>query len=122
MRKRNRKIIVEADLPIDEVTWYVVAVLDVTVERRLKLLDLLLRHTNGDHEGRVHQVSIRLPIRPGGLAVELCRACALEPRANEELDLGDAIGKTIAVRFRDCKAGRPEAISFRPHNGKSSHE
>ena len=86
------------------------------IEKKAKPKQLLekLRNLHPRQDGRVHEVSLPLPVRPGGITADFFRAVGQNVEVGRNIVLRDAVGKTVRIKFGPSADGHVGAVSFQP--------
>jgi hypothetical protein len=110
---RRATLTVQKDLPLAEDRWHLVEVVSIDVRPRQKETRVTLRHSEGDQEGRVHILTLQLPLRPSNKAGEFFHACGFDVAEGGTIESKDAIGQRIEARFRVPAQGEPQVVAIR---------
>jgi hypothetical protein len=88
------------------------AVIDVAKSRGPHGIRVVLRHLDGPHAGRTHEVLFSLPIRPSGLTSEFFAACGLSVAVGGTIGPSNAVGAIISVRFAHADGDDWQSLGF----------
>ena len=84
------------------------------IEKKSKRLQVTLRNLDPDQDGREHELSLRLPVRPSGRTAAFFKAVGQEVEVGKTLALRDAIGKVVRMKFGPSPEGGMGIVSFEP--------
>ena len=104
MRKRRLLKVAEYEsyVPGKE---FLVRVADVRINLKTSRLLVRLEHLSSEQDGRVQEVILPLPIHVSGRTAAFFRACGVAVRPDGEIDLADAVGRKLTVRFEPGAEG-----------------
>ena len=89
-------------------------VCDIEKKAKPKQLLVKLRNLHPRQDGRVHEVSLPLPVRPGGITADFMRAAGQNVGIGRTIPLRDTVGKAVRIKFGPSSDGRVEVVSFQP--------
>jgi hypothetical protein len=77
---------------------------------------LTLEHVAGHSQaGRVHTLTLPLPIRPDGLTAEFFRAVGIQVQVDTKVAPKDAFGRQVYVKFSLAEGqNEPKVVTFEP--------
>jgi len=87
-------------------------VCDIEKKPKPKRLLVKLRNLHPRQDGRVHEVVLPLPLRPGGITAEFFRAVGQNVEIGRTIPLRDAVGKAVRIKFGPSSDGHVEVVSF----------
>ena len=73
-----------------------------------------LRNLHPKHEGRVHEVTLPLPLHTYGVAADFFRAVGQNVEAGDDIVLRDTVGKNLRIKFGPTSDGSVAIVSFEP--------
>ena len=120
-RKRSKTIQVIPFDPLTKAQWHLCRVSNLDVLPRARGLRLTLEHAEEAHAGRTH--TVQLPqLRPAGLTHELLTAAGIDVVPDKDIDLAEAEGVLVRVRFRSIDDGSYEPVAFRAIDKDRTHD
>ena len=103
-RKRKWQEIVKPFDPLKENHPYLVRITRICKDPNVKAMCVTLEHIGDDIQaGRIHQISLPLPIRPEGLTANFFRATGIQLEVGYKITPTVVIGKTTYARFSQSK-------------------
>jgi hypothetical protein len=70
------------------------------VNKKAKCLRVIIENLNPSQLGRIHEVSLPLPVRPGNRTCSFLTACGIDAGAvGTRISLEDITGATVGMRF-----------------------
>ena len=85
----------------------------LSVDKAGNRLRLIVENLNPVQQGRIHEIDLPLPVRPGNPTAAFLTACGLD--ANEigtTIDLDRIVGGVVGLRCRPPAADQVEAFEF----------
>lgn len=76
-------------------------------------LRIVLRHTEGKHDGRRHEHVLKEPLYPDSLLGEFMAATGQTVTPGQKVFPKQSVGKTILAKFKDMGSGY-EPVAFAP--------
>ena len=111
-RTRSKTIRVIPFPPLSKTRWHVCRVNSIDVLPRDRGVRVTLEHTEAAQAGRTH--TNQLPqLRPAGLTHDLLMAVGIEVAPDRDIDLAEAEGSPVWVRFRPAGDDSYEPVEFR---------
>ena len=110
--RRSKTLRVIPFPPLSETRWHLCRVNSLDVVARARGLRLVLQHVEDAQAGRTH--TNQLPqLRPAGLTHDLLTAVGVEVVPDKDIDLAQAEGVLVKVRFRPVDEDSYEPVAFR---------
>jgi hypothetical protein len=85
----------------------------IAIDKAGNQLDLTVENLDPLQQGRLHEIDLPLPVRPGNPTAAFLTACGID--ANETgttIDLDQIVGCVVGLRSRPPAAGQVEAFEF----------
>jgi hypothetical protein len=114
-RKKKPTLTVEAwpDMIVGHL--YPAVITDCTVDKAPNRLRVTAENRDCHHEGRLHSVTLPLPVRPGNPTCRLFVACGLDANdVGTQITIDHVIGPTIGLRYRGRIDDGTEEFDFEP--------
>jgi len=86
---------------------------EVCIDRKRKVLDVIIANLEPSQAGRLHEFSFQLPVRPGNPASLFLTACgkdASEP--GDSVSVSDIAGIAVGMRFHGTPATDMGSVAF----------
>ena len=117
-RKRNTiRVILFPRLSGDK--WHLCRVNSLDPMPRARGLRVILEHVDEAQACRTH--TVKLPqLRPAGLTYDLLTAAGIEVAPDKDIDLAEAEGALVKVRFRPVDEDSYEPVAFRAAEKENS--
>ena len=85
----------------------------VDVDRKSKCLRVTIENLNPSQLGRIHEVSLPLPVRPGNRTCSFLTACGIDARTvGAKVCLDDITGADIGMRFGTIAQDGSQQVDF----------
>ena len=85
----------------------------VDVDRKSKCLRVTIENLNPSQLGRIHEVSLPLPVRPGNRTCSFLTACGIDARTiGTKVCLDDITGAAIGMRFGAVAQDESQQVDF----------
>ena len=106
---RPFELTIEDYPPLDPKQWYLVGVRNISrATGKAPVIQVELVHLDSEQAGRVHDIRLALPLRPGNLAAEMFRCLGFATDVNQIIRPREAINRRVLARF----APNPTTNSF----------
>jgi hypothetical protein len=124
MSPRNRNILTVEDWPHLQIgKLYKGVVKKVDADKKAQCLQVSIENLNRIQLGRIHQISLPLPIRPS-IYHQTCSfllACGIDATSHgKNININDAIGAVIGIRFGTKEQNGSQQIDFEKNKDKSN--
>lgn len=93
---------------------YPAVVCDIEKKSKPQRLCVRLRNLHASQDGRVHEVTLPLPLRPGGITADFFRAVGQNVEIGTAIALRDAVSKEARIKFGTSSDRRVDVVSFEP--------
>jgi hypothetical protein len=77
-------------------------------------LRVQFRNLHPKQDGRMHEVMLPLPLRPGGITADFFRAVGQELDVGRTIPVRSAVGTVVRMKFGSSADGQVEVVSFEP--------
>ena len=93
----------------------------VDVDRKSKCLRVTIENLNPSQLGRIHEVSLSLPVRPDNRTCSFLTACGIDARTvGAKVCLDDITGAAIGMRFSPVAQDGSQQVDFERIESSSS--
>ena len=118
---RRRTIRVVPFDPLSETQWYVCRITSTDAMPRGRGVRVILEHVDEAQTGRTH--TVQLPqLRPAGPTHDLLTAAGIEVLPDKDIDLAEAEGAFIQVRFRPTSGNSSQPVAFQSTDKEKTHD
>ena len=112
MPRKRKTLRVIPFAPLSGDKWHVCRINGIGVLPRARGLRVILEHVDEAQACRTH--TVKLPqLRPAGLTHDLLTAAGIEVVPDKDIDLAQAEGVLVKVRFRPVEDDSYEPVAFR---------
>lgn len=124
MSPRKRNVIVVEDWPKPKIGRpYKGKVLKATIARKSKYLNVEIENLEPEQAGRIHEIELSLPTRPGSRTSSFFLACGIDTdTVGVKICLDDVIGVTLLMRFASATNDDIQDITFERIDDSSPKE
>ena len=121
--RKNNLITVEAWPKLRPGRVYKGRVKDASIEKKSNVLHVVIENLNPRQFGRIHEIDLPLPVRPGNHTCSFLLACGIEATAVGATVCLDQIANTmVAMRFRGPGADGTDEFDFEKVSDSTSIE
>ena len=119
--RKNNTLIVEGWSDPKKGKLYKGRVTKIDVNRKSKCLNVTIENLDPNQLGRIHDVSLPLPVRPGNRTCSFLIACGIDAStAGTKICLDDIAGATIGMRFGSVAQDGSQQVDFERIEDSSS--
>ena len=107
-------VTVEGELPLRAGATYPGVVCGIEKKSKPQHLQVKLRNLDPKQEGRVHEITLLLPVRPSGKTAAFFRAVGEKVEIGRAIPVRSAVGKVVKMKFGSSPEGSVDVVSFEP--------